>query len=111
VESRKGPRTTRKAWPSWQTEPCPSWCTRLHREDDHPEDRLHQDDGVVFPAVVGRLDGTEMRLTPELTEMLVRRSRAFAHSAPTWLTIGELELGVAISLAVEFVGALRDALP
>jgi hypothetical protein len=28
--------------PSWQTEPCPSWCTWApHEERTHPEDRFH----------------------------------------------------------------------
>lgn len=29
-------------WPSWQTDPCPSWCTwQPHDEADHPDDRRH----------------------------------------------------------------------
>jgi hypothetical protein len=30
------------AGPTWLGETCPAWCTREHREDDHPEDRRHQ---------------------------------------------------------------------
>ena len=30
------------ATPPWLDTPCPSWCCREHRADDHPEDRRHQ---------------------------------------------------------------------
>jgi hypothetical protein len=30
-----------KPRPSWQAEPCPSWCALPHRERDDPEDRYH----------------------------------------------------------------------
>ena len=35
----------------WPSGPCPSWCTRPHAEDDHPDDRAHTSDGVDVPAI------------------------------------------------------------
>jgi len=29
------------AHPYWQTEPCPTWCSKGHEASDHPEDRKH----------------------------------------------------------------------
>lgn len=38
--------------PSWQQEPCPAWCARPHQEGDHLEDRFHQSEGTIVPAMV-----------------------------------------------------------
>jgi len=37
--------------PSWQTQPCPSWCVQRHQEDDFPEERRHQSPSITVPAL------------------------------------------------------------
>lgn len=34
-----------------QSEPCPSWCTQQHSDDDHPDDRFH-DSAVTQVSVI-----------------------------------------------------------
>ncbi|MFT3871687.1 MAG: hypothetical protein QM714_03435 [Nocardioides sp.] len=36
---------------AWPPEHCPPWCARPHSRDDHPEDRLHRSEAVIFPVV------------------------------------------------------------
>lgn len=76
--------------PTWLTEPCPPWCVREHREDDHPEDRKHESDATLFPAVVATFDPKEERSRP--CEFVVTLSRRVG-AAETWLFIGEAEGG------------------
>jgi len=40
--------------PEWQQQPCPEWCTVIHTDGDHPDDRSHRDDGVVVPVIARR---------------------------------------------------------
>lgn len=37
--------------PSWQDQPCPTWCIQAHQEDDFPEDRKHQSQVATVPTV------------------------------------------------------------
>lgn len=97
--------------PSWLTSPCPPWCTRAHHEDDHPEDRRHQDDGVVVPALLGRVEPRQLAYVAHAGELVVQRVRDLPASAPTWLIITESEsAGGALVLSRESVGRLRAAL-
>lgn len=38
--------------PSWMVAPCPSWCIREHREEDHVDDRRHQGRALEVPVVM-----------------------------------------------------------
>ena len=98
--------------PSWLTSPCPSWCTRPHREHDHPEDRRHQADGVVIPAVLGRVDPGGLSLGAQPGEIVVQRVRDLPASAPTWWVVAESELArTPLVLSHESAARLRSALP
>lgn len=79
------------AHPSWLRERCPDWCTRVHLEDDHPEDRIHQDDGVVMAAVVARVEPPSHLADPRPAEILIRRWRPVGSPQHTWVTIGDTE--------------------
>jgi hypothetical protein len=106
------PGAPEPARPSWLPGPCPTWCTRRHREQDRPEDRLHQDDGVVLAAVVGRLDETTLRPVPHPAELVVRLVREAAEQAPTWVVVAETEeAGLTLLLTRDSAVALRAALP
>jgi len=85
------PQASRGARPSWLTEPCPPWCTREHHEDDHPEDRIHQDDGVVIPVVLAEIDSATMRPTPRAVELVIRKVGPIADDRSTWISIQETE--------------------
>lgn len=97
--------------PSWQQRPCPDWCTRLHREDDHPEDRIHQDDGIVIPATIALIDPATLSRIPEQAEILVRRTQAVHHEERVWLFIGDVDLRQGITVSSEVTPQLRDSLP
>jgi hypothetical protein len=68
---------------------CPRWCARIHRPDDHDDDRLHQSDPVHLAVLLDRasfLDAAEVH--PErLVLRLVRRPE----SATTWLEVAAEE--------------------
>lgn len=36
----------------WQQQLCPPWCSVVHTDHDHPEDRSHRDDGAPIPIVM-----------------------------------------------------------
>lgn len=96
----------------WPPSRCPSWCTRTHREHDHPEDRVHQDDGVVVPVVLGRLDPARLRYVADPAELVVRRVREPPEGATAWVVVAETErAGPSLVLSDESARRLRSALP
>ena len=98
--------------PTWLPAPCPAWCTRTHGQHDHPEDRVHRDEGVVVPAVVGRLEPVRLRYLAEPAELVVQRVRELPEAAPTWVVIAEAEgAGTTLVLSDESARRLRSALP
>lgn len=73
----------------WPAEPCPAWCVRTHKEDDDPEDRLHQSEGTTFTAAV--LDSTDAwPPRPRSTDVVVLAARLPAE-AHEWVRIEECE--------------------
>lgn len=62
---------------TWQAEPCPPWCVREHHDDDHPDDRYHDSEATLIPAVVAERDlpGGPGRYTRETTELAIVTSR------------------------------------
>ncbi|WP_244931823.1 hypothetical protein [Nocardioides sp. W7] len=72
--------------PSWSIEPCPPWCVREHREDDHPEDRYHQGEAAQLPVVAGHTDTIPMTATLQAVELTIRQGRHHGH-ALEWLAI------------------------
>jgi hypothetical protein len=86
--------------PTWQVDPCPEWCADVHREDDHPDDRVHRSEGIAVPAVIRsrRLTATRVVFDVEATAVEVGISRVDGDS-DTWLYMGagpgrELEVSV-----------------
>lgn len=51
------------AHPSWQQQPCPSWCTTIHREEDYLDDRAHRDQGVDVPVVIRKRRVTDKAIS------------------------------------------------
>lgn len=97
--------------PSWLVGRCPPWCTRRHAEQDHPEDRLHQDDGVVVPVVVADPDPRKLRQVERASEIVLRRFREVDPTAVTWVAIREAEgVGVALTVSEESASRLGDVL-
>lgn len=80
----------RSSTPTWLDEPCPSWCARAHREDDHPEDRYHQSEPSFFTGVAGT--GDEVPLTASLTPLTlgIRIGRHLGEQS-AWVVIEPLE--------------------
>lgn len=91
TDERATPQRRRSGRPSWLLAPCPPWCTREHLEDDHPEDRTHEDDGVVITAVVGDIDPDTLRPSSRPVELVVRRFRSTSEEHPDWVAILDTE--------------------
>lgn len=45
----------------WQTKPCPPWCAREHRDNDHPDDRFHDSARTVVPTIFAQPDRVAAR--------------------------------------------------
>lgn len=43
--------------PTWLRGACPRWCAREHQESDLPDDRYHQSDPTLVPAILVVEDG------------------------------------------------------
>lgn len=93
--------------PSWQADPCPSWCTGDHAEQDHPDDRVHRGRALTVPVVARRtwFEGGGIRRSAEATEFEVAVSRVDGESE-TWLYVGA---GPAVSIEVTTESAERLA--
>jgi hypothetical protein len=100
--------------PSWQLEPCPSWCTGGHGVSDHPDDRVHRSG---FPAVdvvmrQQRLEGDRLERDVTGQELEVALSRATG-SGESWVYIGigpERSLEITQESAERLLEALRGRL-
>lgn len=96
--------------PSWLVEPCPRWCVRGHREDDHPEDRYHQGEASHLPVVAGRTDTIPMTSSLAAVELVVRRGRHLGEDVD-WLAIESDDLrGLRLLLTVDSARALASGL-
>lgn len=91
TKERASPGSRDSSHPSWLDGPCPDWCTRVHRESDHPEDRRHQDDGIVIAAVAGDVGPETLAVRPRSTELTVRRFLLVGQPDRTWWQIEESE--------------------
>lgn len=61
-ESHDSRPDTSNVRPSWQTSPCPAWCTETHHERDRAGDRLHLADAGSLPMSFAepiRVDGSD----------------------------------------------------
>ncbi len=93
--------------PRWLAEPCPAWCTREHRDADHPEDRYHQSEASIVVGVQRTGPETSGRAPLELAIWIGSDVDADAE----WLTLEALEHAVPrIRLTIETATALRDQL-
>ncbi|WP_215817339.1 hypothetical protein [Pimelobacter sp. 30-1] len=96
--------------PSWLEEPCPRWCTREHREEDHPDDRYHQSEAELVPAVAGSGEAVPLTATLAATTLGVRVGRHVGDDL-TWLVVEALEAPrPRLVLTTESAGALHRAL-
>ena len=100
--------------PSWQSDPCPPWCTGEHAELDHPDDRVHRSRSMAVPVVARRtwFEGEGIRRSAEATEFEVALSRVDGESE-TWLYVGAgpaLSIEVTAESADRLVVAMRDVL-
>lgn len=80
----------RSTEPTWLREPCPSWCAREHREDDHVEDRFHQSDPSFFPAVAGSGDAVPLSASMRALTLGIRIGRQVGDDR-TWLVVEPLD--------------------
>jgi len=76
--------------PTWLDEQCPAWCARPHREDDHPEDRYHQSDPSIFPAVAGPGDQVPITASLSPTNLSIRVGR-YVGEASAWIAVESLD--------------------
>lgn len=76
--------------PTWLVEPCPWWCARTHEEDDHPEDRYHQSEPAMLPALAGAADTVPVTDSIESLDLLIRRGRYVGESLE-WVLIEPAE--------------------
>lgn len=75
--------------PEWQTEDCPPWCAREHLDTDHPEDRIHQTEPLIVPALRRRSLLPEDR--PQRTDIEAMLAARVGDNSPLWILIGEGE--------------------
>src|SRR5580704_12322006 len=60
----------------WNRRGCPSWCTwsRTHRDDTHPEDRCHRDNGIkVQLTQMASLEHNKGAYGPDWLEVALRQ--------------------------------------
>ena len=79
---------------------CPSWCSTVHCDFDHPEDKGHYSDAVAFPAVIPR-SSPYLQNGTENAEFIVFK-RQYDGDPDTWVVIENTEdaqTGFDISLA------------
>lgn len=79
-----------KTSPSWLDEPCPAWCARSHHEDDHPEDRYHQSEPSIFPAVAGPADQVPITASLSPANLSIRAGR-YVGEVSTWIAVESLD--------------------
>lgn len=105
-----GAVTMAEGRPSWLDESCPAWCTREHREEDHPDDHYHQSEATVVPAVAGPGDTVPLTASLTATTLGVRVGRHVGDDL-TWLVVEALEAPrPRLVLTAESAGALHRAL-
>jgi hypothetical protein len=95
--------------PSWQVDPCPSWCVGEHLESDHPDDRQHRSASFSVAVIARRTELGPDRLvrSAEPTEFEVGLSRTDGEQ-DTWLYIGEGP-GMSIEITAESARRLLGA--
>ncbi len=96
--------------PSWQRDDCPPWCSRVHREDDHADDRAHVDDGEIVPVTVHEAEPSADGIVyvPRSLDLVVGRYRADGDDT-TWYYIGDDERN-GFQMTSESVGRLERVL-
>lgn len=96
--------------PTWLEEKCPEWCTRMHLEDDHPEDRYHQDDGTIVPSIVAVLECRTMRRVAHPEELVIQRSQ-WPSDPQVWVSVTAMESSTpSLTVAVDCIPLLLAAL-
>lgn len=97
---------------SWQSEPCPPWCVRVHADDDHPDDRYHDSAETQVPAILAerKPDEGPGRWVHEEAEVTIVTSRyADATEMVTFIGSGDRH-DQQLSLSPESAARLAAAL-
>ncbi|MDQ1129846.1 hypothetical protein [Microbacterium sp. SORGH_AS_0888] len=90
--------------PIWQRDDCPPWCDGEHRDDDHPDDRIHAAAGVGVPVTLRDPDSGEA-FEDQLEIALWRRDG----DRRTWLHLGASR-GNHLEIATPDITAVLDEL-
>lgn len=104
--------------PTWQSSPCPKWCTRLHEEEDTEGDRDHMSVAIYVPVIraVRHLDPTEPYSRDHVPDELVMAAFQGQDEPRPSISVGlaedsrvvlELEDESAARLARELAGLIR----
>ena len=114
AEQIKGVATVESEQPraSWQSEPCPAWCTRRHADDDHPDDRYHDSAPTQVPAILLERDAAAGpgRWSSAAGEITIITSR-YVDGGDTITVIGREDLpDRQLSLTPEGAARLAEAI-
>ncbi|WP_370289681.1 hypothetical protein [Nocardioides sp.] len=82
-------RSTQPPPPTWLSEPCPTWCTREHLDDDHPDDRFHQSEARFVAAIASPAAVPDPAALASL-DLVVRAGRHLGHDL-TWIQVSAAE--------------------
>jgi len=72
--------------PSWQHEPCPSWCVREHDEDDLALDRYHQGEPSTLSVTMSTKPEEPREGTFTAVDLMIRVGR-YAGESVDWVAI------------------------
>lgn len=76
--------------PTWLTEGCPAWCTREHRQLDHPDDRYHRSEASIVPGVVAARPSVPISASLQGLDLVVWLGR-YVGEAVEWVVIEPIE--------------------
>lgn len=98
--------------PSWQEEPCPTWCPGEHEEDDLDPDRKHRSEEICVPVVrVPRSPATPERRQEQVAAEVVVVAYQQQGEARPIVSIGLTEdARVCLDIRGESVDGLAEAL-
>jgi hypothetical protein len=95
--------------PSWQLDDCPAWCEIDHREEDHPDDRVHRTEAPSVPVIArSRRFDDGLRYEVGAMDFEVGVSRRDGE-VETWIYVGG-ETGQQIEVTRESAARLLRAL-
>jgi hypothetical protein len=75
--------------PTWLTEPCPHWCVAEHRQDDHPDDRVHRGESTTLAGFLAH-GAVPTEFEEEPAHLVIQVMRPVGGST-TWVEVRETE--------------------